>query len=140
MKERLLGNSAYRHRRRRRTVPHTQRGMTLLGFLILVTFLGLFAYAAIRLTPVYLNYLKVVGVVEGVHEEFDGQNPSRTQIRTSIGRRFSVESVTVLQPREIRVSPQDSGFLVEADYHHTTPFIGNVSFTVHFNKSALIRR
>ena len=51
-----------------------ETGMTTLGFLILVVFLGLFAFAAIRLTPVYLNYLKVVGVLDGVQQEFDGQN------------------------------------------------------------------
>ena len=32
-----------------------QRGMTTLGFLILVVFIGLFAFAALRLAPVYLN-------------------------------------------------------------------------------------
>lgn len=117
-----------------------QRGITTLGFLILVVFVGLFAFAAIRLTPIYLNYMKVAGVVNGVHDEFDGQNPSRAQIRTSIGRRFNVESVSVITARDITVTPQGNGFLVEARYDHTSPFIANVSFTVHFNKTALIRR
>ena len=42
-----------------------QRGMTTLGFIILACFVGLCAFAVIRLTPVYLNYLKVAGVVNG---------------------------------------------------------------------------
>ncbi len=114
--------------------------MTTLGFIILVCFVGLFAFAIIRLTPAYLNYVKVVGVVDGVHQEFDGQNPSGADIRRSIGRRFSVESVVVIGPRDVKVTPESGGFLVEAVYDHDVPFIGNISFTVHFNKSALVRR
>lgn len=118
----------------------SQRGMTTLGFIILAVFVGLFAFAAIRLTPVYLNYMKVAGVIEGVHEEFDGRGPSSAMIRNSIVRRFSVESVTVIGPRDIKVTTDKGGFLVVADYDHTVPFIANVSFTVHFENSKLVRR
>ncbi len=117
-----------------------QAGMTTLGLLILVAFVGLFAFAAIRLTPVYLNYMKVIGVVDGVRDEFDGQNPTRAAIRNSIGRRFDIESVAQISARDVEVKAVDSGFEVIADYTHAAPFIGNVSFAVHFNKTALVRR
>ena len=117
-----------------------QKGMTTLGFLILVAFIGLFAFAGIRLTPVYLNYVKVVGVLDGVYDEFDSQNPSRAAIRTSITRRFEVESVSNITDREITVTADNSGFLVAAQYDHTTPFIGNLYFTVRFDKEVLVRR
>lgn len=123
-----------------RAAPHRERGITTLGFLILVVFVGLFAFAAIRLTPVYLNYLKVAGVLNGVYEEFDSQAPTGSAIRTSIGRRFEVESVSVITSREIKVTPESGGFRVVAQYDHTTPFIGNVYFTVRFDKQVLVRR
>ena len=117
-----------------------ETGMTTLGILILIVFVGLFAFAGIRLTPVYLNYMKVVGVVNGVQDEFDGQNASRAAIRNSIGRRFDIESVAMITARDIDVNAVDGGFEVVAQYDHTAPFIANVSFTVHFNKTALVRR
>lgn len=117
-----------------------ETGMTTLGTLILIVFVGLFAFAGIRLTPVYLNYMKVVGVVNGVQDEFDGQNASRAAIRNSIGRRFDIESVAQITARDIEVNAVDGGFEVVAQYDHTAPFIANVSFTVHFNKTALVRR
>jgi hypothetical protein len=126
----------------RQSVPAVfrERGMTTLGFLILVAFVGIFAFAALRLTPVYLNYLKVAGVLNGVYEEFDSQNPSRAALRTSISRRFGVESVSVITERDIKVTAEDGGFLVVANYDHTTPFIGNLFFTVKFDKQVLVRR
>jgi hypothetical protein len=114
--------------------------MTTVGFLILVAFVGLFAFAALRLTTVYLNYIKVAGVLDGVYEEFDSQNPTRAAIRTSIGRRFDVESVSEITERDIVVTADSGGFLVKANYEHTTPFIGNIYFTVIFDKEVLVRR
>lgn len=114
--------------------------MTTVGFLILIVFVGLFAFAGIRLTPVYLNYLKVAGVIDGVYDEFDSKNPSRDAVRRSILRRFQVESVSELTDRDVKVTAADGGFLVEAQYDHTTPFIANVHFTVRFDKSVVIRR
>ncbi|MDH3408392.1 MAG: DUF4845 domain-containing protein [Gammaproteobacteria bacterium] len=124
----------------RHAFARQQAGMTTLGFAILAVFIGLFAFATIRLMPIYLNYMKVVGVIDGVRTEFDGQSPSVPAMRKSILRRFDVESVGVIEYRDIKVTPVDGGFEVSAIYDHTSPFIGNISFTVHFDKSVLVRR
>ncbi|MBT8100273.1 MAG: DUF4845 domain-containing protein [Gammaproteobacteria bacterium] len=114
--------------------------MTTLGLVILVVFIGTFAFAAIRLTPVYLNYMKVVGVVDGVQVEFEGTNATRADVRRSISRRFDVESVSQLTARDVNVTPVDGGLEVSAIYDHTTPFAANISFTVHFDKTVVVRR
>lgn len=117
-----------------------QSGMTTVGLIILVAFVGIFAFAGLRLTPVYLNYMKVVGVIDGIHKEFDGQNASRAAIRNSIMRRFDVESVGIITARDIEITTVDGGFQVEAKYRHTAPFIANISFAVDFDKSTMVRR
>ena len=120
--------------------PRRERGMTTIGMIILVAFIGLCAFAALRLTPVFLNYTKILGVINGVHEEFDGRNPTRGGVRTSIGRRFDVESVGEITARDVSVTAVDGGFEVRAQYDHVAPFIANVSFSVHFDKKVLVRR
>ena len=122
-----------------RSVPR-EDGMTALGILILVVFIGLFAFGGLRLTPVYLNYFKVVGVIDGAFEEFDSQNPSRAAIRRSIQRRFDVDSVSNITVQDIKVTADSGGFLVVAVYDHTVPFIGNIYFTAKFDKQVTIRR
>ncbi len=130
----------YGMKRSRHGVARRQEGATTLGFIILAAFAGLFVFAAIRLTPVYLNYMKIVGVVEGVRQEFDGQRPTSAVIRRSISRRFDVDSVSVITYRDVTITSVDGGFEVSAVYDHTAPFISNISFTVHFDKSVLVRR
>jgi hypothetical protein len=123
-----------------RSALRREGGMTAVGLIIFIAFAGLFAFAGIRLTPVYLNYMKVLGVINGVQEEFDGANASRTAIRSSISRRFDVESVGEITAREITVTSVDGGFEVRAQYPHVAPFIANVSFYVEFDKAVLVRR
>ncbi len=122
------------------TSMRRQQGMTTLGLMILVAFIGLFACAGLRLTPIYLNYLKVAGVVNGVYDEFDSQTASRSAIRLSIRRRFGVESIDVVEFKDVKVNGVDGGFEVVAAYDHTAPFIANIYFTVKFDKRVVVRR
>jgi len=124
---------AFCHRR-------NQAGMTTLGLLILVIFIGMFGYAGIRLTPIYLNYVAIASVIDGVRKEYDGQNPTRGDIRKSIGRRFDVESIVLITARDVKVTSSDGGFQVAVVYDHNADFIANVSFSVHFDKKVLVRR
>ena len=124
----------------KRRCKRRQAGMTTLGLIILVLFVGLFAFAGIRLTPIYLNYMKIVGVVDGVTQEFDGQGATRAAVRTSISRRFDIESVGVITAKDVKVTTVDGGLEVAATYSHKSPFIANVSFVVDFDKRMLIRR
>ncbi len=117
-----------------------QAGMTTLGLLILVIFVGLFAFAAIRLAPLYLNYMKVVGVVNGVVEEFDAKGASRTEIKNSISRRFDIEDVSEIRAKDVSVKAVGNGYEVTAAYSHQAPFIANVSFVVDFDKRVVVRK
>jgi len=117
-----------------------QSGMTTVGIVILAAFVGMFVFAGIRLTPVYLNYSKVASVVEGVRKEFDGNGATRSEVRTSISRRFDIESVGVITAKDVKVTTVDGGLEVAATYSHKAPFVANVNFVVDFDKRALIRR
>jgi hypothetical protein len=129
-------SNRYRHA----SLAHRQRGMTTMGLIILVAFLGLFAFAGMRLTPIYLNYIKVAGVINGVYEEFDSQNPSRPELLKSIRRRFGVESVDKITFRDVKITAVDGGYEVVAKYDDTSPFISNIYFTVRFDKRVVVRR
>ena len=126
-------NSGFLNRRR-------QAGMTTLGIVFLLTFVGIFAFGFLRLTPVYLNYFKIVGVVDGVQKEFDGQGPTSSGVKRSIRRRFDVESVGVIKASDVKVTSVDGGLEISAVYEHTAPFIANIYFTVKFDKTVIIRR
>ena len=128
--------------RNRQTIssPRQQAGITTLGLVILVSFVGIFAFGLIRLTPVYLNYYTVSNIVDGAVREFDGKSPTAPAIRSYVARRFDIESVKLITAKDVTVTAVDGGFEVKAQYSHKAPFLGNISFVVDFDKRGRVRR
>ena len=114
-----------------------QRGITLLGILILVTFVGLFVYAGIRLVPVYLEYMNIAKTLESLKSETGGA-ASPQSVRNILAKRFDASYITSLDPKDVEVTKEGEFLVVRAAYDATTPFVGNVDFVVHFDKSVSV--
>lgn len=125
---------------RRQTTRTAQRGMTTLGLIILLAFLGIFAYAGIRLVPVYLEDMKISGTFRELKKELNGNGADKRTIQNSISRRFDVESVRVISYRDVSVRRVGNGYEVKIEYTNKTPFLGNISFAVDFFHRVEIER
>jgi len=116
--------------------------MTFLGLLVLIVVVGSWVYAAMRITPLYLNYMKIAGTLEKVRDEYNS-NPGTTDfmIRKSIERHFDIEMVNedVFNYQDVRIQQRGGTFTVTAAYDHTAPFVANVYFLVSFDKSVEIQ-
>ncbi len=121
----------------------TQRGITAIGFLFLAALVGVIAFAAIRLVPVYLEYYKIVTIMEGVQTELDGRvSPTGgvSEIRRSIEKRMVIESVRVVKLQEFNIQKQGAFYRVSIGYAQAVPYIANISLVVNFDKSVEIKR
>jgi hypothetical protein len=114
--------------------------MTLIGMVFVALIAGVFVLAAIRLTPVYLEYMKINSSLDAMKTDLDGSNAGPSQIRTSLERRFDIEGVRSLKARDMKIERTANGYSVQADYEGRTPFIGNVYFLVDFDKSVEVVR
>lgn len=112
---------------------HRQRGMTFLGLVILVAFVGLFVYAGIRLTPIYLEYMKVAKAMASLPTEQAGGDPK--SIRLALERRFDIDDVQSIRARDVEITREGSNWLVRATWERTEPFVANVGFLVVFDKT-----
>ena len=117
-------------------MQHRQRGMTLIGILVVVVVVGVWVYAAIRMTPKYLEFMRVASTLEKVRDEFDA-NPGSTEfmLRKAIERHFDIEMVEVITANDIEIKKDGGAFNMRASYEDTVPLAGNVSFLVSFDKS-----
>jgi hypothetical protein len=117
-----------------------QQGITAIGFLIIATMVALIGYAALRLTPIYLEQMKIVRVLEDVKAEFDGQNASIAYIRAGIGKRLNVEMVTVLKLQDFTIKKSERGYVIRAQYENRAPYVANIYLLAVFNTSVEIVR
>jgi hypothetical protein len=120
-------------------MQHRQRGMTMLGILVLVVVVGAWVYAGIRMAPKYLEYMRVASTLEQVRDEYDS-NPGTTEfmLRKAVERRFDIEMVEVITSNDIEIKKDNAVFTMRAAYDDTVPLAGNVSFLLEFDKSVEI--
>jgi hypothetical protein len=110
--------------------------MTMLGIIVLVVVVGAWVYAGIRLTPIYLEYMRVASTLEKVRDEFSA-NPGTTEfmLRKAVERHFDIEMVEIITSNDIEIEKDGSVFTMRAAYDDTAPLAGNVSLLVSFDKA-----
>ena len=115
----------------------TQKGITMIGFAIMLCIVGIFAYAAMKLVPLYIEYFGVVKSMKSLQTQAGIETMSIEQIRDILDRNFSIQYVN-----EVDV-PLKSFILITKDGQHSlrgaydvrVPFVYNVDLLVHFDKT-----
>lgn len=117
-----------------------QQGITAIGFIILAVIVGMLGFGGLKLTPIYLEHMKILSVLNDVKGDLDGQNASVGTIRASIGKRLNIEMVTVLKSQDFKIRKTEGGYEVRAQYENQTQYIGSLYLTGVFNDAVEIRR
>ncbi|UCC13300.1 MAG: DUF4845 domain-containing protein [Gammaproteobacteria bacterium] len=117
-----------------------EKGITLIGFLVVAIFLGLFALATIKLIPVYLEYGKVQSSLEKTKTELDGKSPSVADIYQQLENRWNIEDIRRVDFKEVKVTREPRSFKVRAMYEARVYYIGNIYLVAEFDKSVDILR
>ncbi len=119
-----------------------QQGMTAIGMLVLAAILGLVGFAALRLTPIYLEHMKVLQILSDVKVELDGQETSLARLRASIGNRLNIESVYGLKINDFKITKTSvgGGYLVQAKYDRRTNYVANIYLLAEFDDTVEILR
>jgi hypothetical protein len=114
---------------------HSQRGVTLIGWLFLIIPLAIVGYAAIRLIPFYLNYFRVSQAMTQVAAQAAGGDASTgVSMRNSLEKRFDIESIERPAGKDIDIHREGDHWVAIVDYEELAPLFGNISLLVQFHK------
>jgi hypothetical protein len=114
-----------------------QRGITAIGWLILLVPLAIVFYAGIRLAPIYLNYMKLARSLDQTASENKAED-SQTAIKTSLSKHFEIESLDYPDIKDIKITRDGKGWNVEASYDDQAPLFANIAILVVFDKKVRI--
>jgi hypothetical protein len=112
-----------------------QRGITFIGWIVLLVPVAIVGYAAIRVTPAYLNYMKVSKALEQTATEYKGDEQISVQaVRSSLEKRLDIDSVTYPRADQVSIAREGKSLVAEARYEDVAPLFGNLSILVRFDK------
>ena len=116
-----------------------QRGITLIGWIFLLVPLALVVYCAIRLTPIYLNYSRVVRSLDQIAADSKADDSvSVRTLQTAIAKRLDVEGISFPELGSFVIHRDGQSWVIDVGYEETAPLVSNVSLLVTFKKTVRI--
>ena len=117
---------------------HRQKGVTAIGWLIILGLIGFFTLLTLKMAPAYMEYYKVVSSLESLEEESGLSSPA--DIRRLLNRRFNISYVESINERDVQIRSAGPLFKVTAKYESRVHLFGNVYVVMAFNKQVQVRR
>ena len=112
-----------------------QTGVTLIGFLFILAIVGFFGYMAMKLLPSYSEFMGVSKAMNQIATSgTDGR--SLDDIRRDLMFKLNFQYVddATIEPQDITID-RSNGNQLHVAYDKEIPFIYNIDFLVHFEKS-----
>lgn len=115
-----------------------QRGITLVGFMMVLVVLGCVAYLAMRLIPAYTEYFSVVNALKGVAQEPGIETMDPDRIHNLLGRRFNISYVESIDHKDVKIIRDTTGMRLAVNYEVRKPVVYNIDLVVHFEKTIIV--
>ena len=116
-------------------MKRTQSGMTLIGFIVVLGVVGLFAYIGMKLVPMYSEYYAVKQALKGLQEEPGIANRDPGKIQDLFFRRLYISYAENVKPGNVKIERIDRGWKMSVDYEVRKPLIYNLDVVGKFATS-----
>jgi Tfp pilus assembly major pilin PilA len=95
-----------------------QRGMTVIGMLLLLIVIAFAALIAMKVVPMYIEYYTIKSTIESIRKEPQLAQMSPTDIHNAIQKRFDIGYVERLNARDLKIrnDAQSRGRVLELVY------------------------
>jgi len=113
---------------------HHQRGMTAIGWLLVLGLIAFFTLITLKLVPIYLEYGKVVSVLESLPGEPGIATRSRSEIIKLITKRFDVNDVRRVSPKAVKVTREKGVTQISIEYERREHLMSNIDIVASFHK------
>jgi len=111
-----------------------QRGITLMGFIMVLLVGAFFALIAMKLVPIYSEFFSVKSSMNAIATEGLGAKDI-TEIQKALQRKFDIDYVDTVTAKQARIVPGTGGKQLNMTYEVRKPFVYNIDFVVKFDYS-----
>ncbi len=119
-------------------IVRKQKGMSLVGFLIVLAMVVFFAYLGMRITPIYLEFYSVKSAMNGLADEPGSASYSPFDIKDKFMNRLYISySDGNVGAEDIKVV-RNNGVWLQVKYEVRKPVLGNLDVIASFDERVLL--
>ncbi len=110
-----------------------QRGASLLTTSLFVVMLGFFVLCAVRMFPVYFEYLSIRSIVEKLADEYEPGSTTIAELRNNLASRFNTNQIYALKPRDVEIFRKEGKTHIDASYEVRLPLFWRIDAVMKFD-------
>jgi predicted membrane protein len=116
----------------------SQRGMTMLSWLVVLGVSVFFILIGIKMVPTYLEHYSVKQVLATMENDRMVRKMSAAEMKKNFFKRLKINSVYEFNRDWITIKKEKNGTRISVDYEIRKPVAGNVQILMSFSDSVLI--
>lgn len=121
-------------------IARRQRGITLLGFIIVMAVVGFFAYIGMKLFPMYSEYYSVKSALKGLSNEPGVGSMDPARIQDLFFRRLYISYSENVKKEHVKLQRVDSGWQMDVRYEVRKPLVANLDVVGKFHATQVLAR
>ncbi len=122
------------------TFAGSQRGLSLLSWLMVLAILAFLASTAFKMLPHYLDYMSLKKIITSVETEPSLQIGTVSDFYEHVGKGIQVNNVRDLDWRKaLTIKVENNSFIVHLKYEKREPLIENLDLVARFDKEFRVR-
>ena len=110
-----------------------QRGAGLVSTVLFLLMAGFFAVCAVRMFPVYFEYLSVRSIVEKLSDEYEPGVTTNAEIRRRLDALFNTNQIYALKARDVEVFRKEGKTHIDASYEVRMPIFWRIDAVLKFD-------
>lgn len=119
---------------------HSQKGMSILSWLMVLAFIAFFASAVFKVLPHYFDYMSLEKMITSVETDKAVDVRSVSDFYSHISKGMQVNSIRDLDMKDaLKIKVENNEFRVHLKYEKREPLIENIDLVVRFDKEFRVR-
>lgn len=110
-----------------------QSGMSIPGMLIIAIMAGFYVLCAVKLIPVYTEYLSIKQILTTVADEYVPGTTTTGQIRRKLENMFNTNQIYAMEARDVQVYRKGGKTFLDANYEGRVTISGRLDVVLRFD-------
>ncbi|NHN78154.1 DUF4845 domain-containing protein [Azotobacter chroococcum] len=115
--------------------PHSQKGLSILSWLVVLAVVAFFASTAFKVMPHYFDYMSMEKIIASIETERAADIRSIGDFYAHVSKGMQVNNLRDLSLQEVlKVTLENNEFRAHLKYEKREPLIENLDLVVNFDK------
>lgn len=111
---------------------HKQRGLSLVGLLLISAVIVFVAIIGFKLLPSYIEYFTVQRIISDIAHSPEARGGTVKDVQAAFARRAVIDNVTSITANDLEITKASNGFEIVASWARRVPLFGNVNACIDF--------